>query len=335
MFNEFRLNFLRELVTTTNLSEDDMQKVMLIVDKMGTEFDMSHKETALVPMGLVGQQTVMEYLACRSLEGLSKLTLYRYSLILSHFIATLNKPIENIQTNDIRLYLYQYQQHRGVSNRTLEGMRGAIAVFFKWLVAERRISYDPAAAIKPIKYVTEPRTALTQLELEYIRRVCYSKREKAIIETLYSTGCRVSEVCALKKNDIDWQTHSAKVFGKGGKYRTVFINAKAYVAIQDYIASRDDTDEHLFVSERKPHQGLSRFSIEKIIRDISDRAYKMTGKHVTPHIFRHTTATTALQNGMPVQNISKMLGHERIETTMIYAEIDNNDIQRDHTKFVV
>jgi integrase/recombinase XerD len=126
-----------------------------------------------------------------------------------------------------------------------------------------------------------------------------------------------------------------QVYGKDGKYRTVFINAKAYVTLNDYLQTRNDTDEHLFVSDRKPHKGLSRYAIEHIVSEISDRAYRMTGKRITPHVFRHTTATTALQNGMPVQNISRMLGHSQIETTMIYAEVNNIDVQRDHLRYVI
>ena len=176
---------------------------------------------------------------------------------------------------------------------------------------------------------------MSQLELEYVRRSCGDIREKAIIETLYSTGCRVSELCNISKHHIDWQNCTVQVYGKGGKYRTVFINAKAYVTLKDYLQTRNDTDEHLFVSDRKPHKGLSRYAIEHIVSEISDRAYRMTGKRITPHVFRHTTATTALQNGMPVQNISRMLGHSQIETTMIYAEVNNIDVQRDHLRYVI
>ena len=332
MYNEFRIEMIRELVGA-GIDDNLLQQVMGVVDKVGSEFDVSRKEKALVPIGMTGPRLVMEYLACRSLEGLSRETLYGYQKILYNFVISLRKPIGDVEAVDLRTYLYQ--QHRGVSNRTLDRIRGAISVFFRWASAEGRIAKDPCISIHSIKYACKPRMALSQLELEYVRKVCGDIREKAIVEFLYSTGCRVSELCGVKKSDIDWQNMTVQVFGKGSKYRTCFINAKAYVMLQDYLATREDKDEHLFVSDRKPHQGLSRFAVEKIISDVSDRAYRLTGKRVTPHIFRHTTATVALQAGMPVQNVSRMLGHVRVETTMTYAEINNEDVKREHTKYVI
>ena len=334
MFEEFRLSMLRELVDA-GLDDDAMRRVMGAVDKVGSEFDVTRKVTALVPLNAAGTRMVLEYLACKSLEGLSKLTLYTYQTTLARFLRSLRKPLDEVEANDIRVYLYQYQQRQHVTNRTLDHIRQNIKVFFEWAFAEGRIPNNPCASIHPIKYTAKPRTALSQLELEYIRRACASRREKAIVEMLYSTGCRVSELCGMTLNDIHWQDMTVMVLGKGNKYRTCFINAKAFVALKDYLAARDDDDPHLFVSERKPHQGLTRYSVEKIVRDISDRAYRQTGKRVSPHIFRHTTATTALQNGMPVQNVSRMLGHSEIETTMIYAEVKPTDVQRDHMRFVV
>ena len=334
MFEEFRLSMLRELVDA-GLDDEAMRRVMGAVDKVGSEFDVTRKVTALVPLNAAGTRMILEYLACKSLEGLSKLTLYTYHTTLMHFLRWLRKPLDEVESGDIRLFLYQYQQRQHVSNRTLDHIRQNIKVFFAWAVDEGKISHNPCASIHPIKYTAKPRAALSQLELEYIRRACGGMRDRAIVETLYSTGCRVSELCGMTRSDINWQDRTVQVLGKGNKFRTCFINAKAFVALKDYLASRDDDDPHLFVSERKPHQGLSRYAVEKIVRDISDRAYRQTGKRVTPHIFRHTTATTALQNGMPVENVSRMLGHSQIETTMIYAEVKTTDVHRDHMRFVV
>ena len=334
MFDDFRLYMIRELFET-GIDNESIQHVMAIIDKASTEYDVNRKETMPVPISMTWQRVLVEYLACRSIEGLSNETLYNYRTTLSLFLSFVRKPIEDIKPNDIRLYLYQYQQQRNISNRTLDKLRNTIASFFRWAYNEERIERDPCASIQPIKYTITPRTALSQLELEYIRKSCGDIREKAIIETLYSTGCRVSELCRILKSDVDWKNQTIQVFGKGGKYRTVFINAKAYVTLQDYLKMRTDSDEHLFVSDRKPHGGLTRYAVEHIVSEISDRAYRLIGKRVTPHIFRHTTATTALQNGMPVQNISRMLGHSQIETTMVYAEVNNGDVQRDHLRYVI
>lgn len=334
MFDEFRLTMLRELVET-GIDDEAMRRVMSVVDRMGGEFEVSRKETALVPIDQTAPRILMEYLACRSLEGLSLGTLNNYRLTLSHFLASMRKPLDEIETSDIRAYLYQYQQNRGISNRSLDKIRNALTSFFRWAASEKRTQYNPCDAIRPIKHVVKPKIALSQLELEYIRRACGDIREKAIVELLYSTGCRVSELCGMKKSDIDWQERTVQVLGKGKKYRTCYLNAKAFVTVQDYLSRRTDTDEHLIVSDRNPHRGLTRYAVEHIVSEISDRAYRKTGKRVTPHIFRHTTATTALQNGMPVQHVSRMLGHRQIETTMIYAEINTGDVQRDHMRYVV
>ena len=334
MFDEFRLSFLRELVGT-GLDDESMRRVMGVVDRMGTEYDVSRKETALVPIGMAGPRMLVEYLACRKLEGLSNGTLVNYKLALVLFLSAMRKPMDEIDAGDIRGYLYQYQQARGVSNRTLDKLRNTLSSFFAWAAAEGRIPRNPCETIKPIKHSVTPRTALSQIELEYVRKVLGDIREKAIIELLYSTGCRVSELCGMKKGDVDWDKKTVRVFGKGGKYRTCYLNAKAFVSLTDYLNRRIDSDEHLIVSDRKPHAGLTRYAIEHVVKEISDRAYRFTGKRLSPHIFRHTTATTALQNGMPVQHVSKMLGHNQIETTMIYAEVAGTDVQRDHMRYVV
>ena len=334
MFDEFRLSFLRELAGT-GIDAEAMQSVMCVVDRMGYEYDVFKKSTELVPVNQMAPRTMFEYLACRSLEGLSPGTLNNYRLALTHFLITVNKQIDQIETSDVRSYLYQYQMSRGLSNRSLDKLRTTLSGFFKWAVSEGKIERNPCDAIRPIRYTKRPRAALTQIELEYVRKVCGDIREKAIIETLYSTGCRVSELCNMKISDVDWDSKTVEVLGKGHKYRTCYINAKAFVTLKDYLARRRDTDEHLIVSDRKPHAGLTRYAVEHIVSEISNRAYRYTGKRISPHIFRHTTATTALQNGMPVQNVSRMLGHSQIETTMVYAEVNTQDIHRDHVRFVV
>ena len=334
MYEEFRLDVLREL-TGQGFDDEALFRIMGAIDKAGTEYDVERKQTALVPMEALTPRLLVEYLAVKSIEGRSKNTIDSYGIMLRCFFRRVQKPVNEIESADIRLYLFEYQQVRKISNRALDKMRSTICGFFKWAAAEGRLEKDPGAAIRPIKHTKKPRTALTQLELEYIRTKCYNARERAIVELLYSTGCRVSELISMKKSDVDWGTQTVGIWGKGGKYRTGFINAKALVALEMYLASRDDDDEHLIVSERKPHTGLSRFGLERIISEISKRANHLIGKNVTPHVFRHTTATVAVQNGMPIQNVSKLLGHSQVETTMIYAEIDTLDVKRDHTRFVI
>lgn len=213
--------------------------------------------------------------------------------------------------------------------------REYISRFYQWACDEEYINKNPTKNIKPIKYEIKPRQALSQMELEYIRMACTSVREKAIIEFLYSTGCRVSELSIVKKCDIDWNNKSVHLFGKGNKHRISFLNAKAEVAIKEYLNERNDHNEYLFVSERKPHNQLKKPGIEKIVRNISRKASVNISKHVKPHVLRHTTATTAIQNGMPIEDISKLLGHSKIDTTMIYAHTSIEHVQLEHKKYII
>ena len=333
MYDDFRMAMLRELAVE-GLDDDALRRVMAVVDRMGVEYDVSRRCTALVPIEMTSQHILLEYLACKSLEGFSRETLKNYHTALLLFLMTVKKPIEELRTNDIRAYLYKYQNERGVSNRTLDHLRSTIAGFFHWLFEEGRIDRDPTLAIHPIKFVVKPKPSLSPLQMELVRKKLGGPRERAIIEMFYSTGCRVSELAGMKLSDIDMENATVQIFGKGGKYRTSFLNAKAIVALRDYLDLRTDDSEYLFVSERKPYGKLTRAAVEKIVRIISDRAFKLTGVHITPHIFRHTTISTALRNGMPIQNVSKMVGHSEIKTTMYYAQIDTADVQHDHLRYV-
>jgi len=334
MFDDFRLTMIRELACA-GLDAEAMRAVMAIVDRIGGEFDVERKQTALVPIAQTAQYLLAEYLACKSLEGYSRETIYNYRVTLSRFLAAMKCQICEIKANDIRAYLYSYQNARGISNRTLDKHRTTISGFFHWAHIEGKIDNDPSIAIRPIKYTVKPKPSLSQLEMENVRKRLGDPRERAIIEILYSTGCRVSELCNLKKSDVDFDEFTVQIFGKGGKYRTGYLNAKAIVALRDYLDLREDHSEYLIVSERKPHGQLKRAAVEKIVRHISERAYSLTGVNITPHIFRHTTISTALRNGMPLQKVSKMVGHADVKTTMYYAQIDNRDIQYDHDRYVI
>lgn len=275
------------------------------------------------------------YLVVKKMAGLSDTTLSNYKILLDVFFREIGKMPDQITTNDVRIFLFAYQKKRGISSRTLDAYRADIARFFAWAHNEGYIPSDPCKSLTPIKFEEVPRQALSQIELEYLRRACTSLRDVAILETFYSTGCRVSELAIMTKDDVNWRERTVHVFGKGRKHRTTFINAKAEVALKEYLDSRDDDSNYLFVSTRKPIRPLNKDSIEDIVRQISNRAYNDIGRKVTPHILRHTTATTALQRGMPVEDISKLLGHESIETTMIYAKTSLDTVQAGHRKHVV
>ena len=271
----------------------------------------------------------------KKMEGLSNATLEGYSVVLHKFFTYVRKTPDDVTTNDIRLFLYAYSEENKISMRSLNKYREYICRFFSWCKAEGYIDKDPGEAIHEIKHEKKQRKALTPLELEKLRNACANERDSAIIDFLYSTGCRVTELINIKKTDIDWNAKSVHLFGKGQKHRVSFINARAEFALSKYLKSRTDDSDYLFVSIIKPYKQLTKSGVEKIVRELSNLAFGKDGLRVTPHILRHTMATTALQRGMPLADISKLLGHENINTTMIYAETSMENIKSEHTKCVV
>lgn len=332
MYERLRNDFALEVA---NLEKYTIVEILQALDRASTKYEIKTKETGLSVMTGELPNVVQMYLVCKKMAGLSDTTLSNYKTFLKVFFCEINKPPQSITANDIRLFLYWYQQNRGCSSRSLDKYREYLSHFFTWAHEEGYIQTNPSKNISAIKHEEKPREFLTQIELEYIRKSCVSIKEKAIIEFLYSTGCRVSELTNVKKEDINWNEKSVHLFGKGKKHRVSFINAKAQIALQEYLNSRSDDCDYLFVSSRKPYRQMHKDGIEKIVRNISDRAFESTGKHITPHILRHTTATTALRGGMPIADISKLLGHEKIDTTMIYAKSSLVDVQAGHKKYVI
>lgn len=331
MYEQFRNDF---LASNSNLSKEELNRMLEALDKISNNYDFERKQEIKSDSYTLPESVEM-YLTCKKISGLSENTIKNYRITLNTFFKTVQKAPSEIVANDIRFFLYNYQKERNVSSRSLDKYREYIVRFFSWAVEEGYINTNPGKNISSIKHEEPPRVALTQIELEYLRNSCKTLREKAILEFLYSTGCRVSEMSAVKKKDINWLDNSVRLFGKGKKHRLSFINAKAEVAIKNYLNSRKDDSEFLFVSERAPHGQLSKDAYEKIIRNIVKRTPEVQGKHITPHTFRHTMATTALRGGMPITDISKLLGHEKIDTTMIYAKTSTEEIREGHKRFII
>ena len=251
-YEQMKNRFYCEL-NNLKLTADQMVAIGQALDRAAYQYEIKPKETDLVVLHDQIPSLVKTYIVVKKTEGLSDGTLKNYASTLKHFFAWIRKQPVEVTANDIRMFIFDYQQRKNVSDRTLDKYREFICWFFHWAYSEEYIPRDPGKSIKSIKYETKERQALSQTELEYLRLACDSLRDKAMIEFLYSTGCRVSELINVRKTDIDWKQNTVHLFGKNKKHRTSFINAKCEVSLLEYLKSRTDDSEYLFVSERAPH----------------------------------------------------------------------------------
>ena len=315
------------------ISTETLNKISSALDRAAQRYEVSIKEFALSVDVDPIPELVKIYLVVKKTEGLSAGTIENYSLILQNFFGRVRKNAADVTSNDIRLFLFDYKKYRNVSDRTLDKYRQMICWFFGWAHTEEYIPRNPAKSIKAIKHETKDRQALTQMEMEQLRTGCESVRDRAILELMYSTGCRVSEMATLKKSDINWEAGTVHLFGKGRKHRNSYLNARATLALRTYLKSRSDTCDDLILTERAPYKAVGKEALEAIIRKIGERSG--LGRKVTPHIIRHTTATIAVNAGMPIEDVSKFLGHASVNTTMLYAKASNEKVQSEHIRCVI
>jgi integrase/recombinase XerD len=313
---------------------ENLRKLEPQIELLLSDYEIEARKTEVIPYGSDIPETVEVYIVSKKISGLSDKTLYLYHAVLADFFRTVQKKPEQVMANDIRVYLYLYQKNHGISNRTLDSRRTILCGYFNWMAAEEYICRNPAINIPPIKYERKHKRAMTQMDLEKVRLSCETKRERAVIEMLYSTGCRVTELERLNISDINFETKEVTLFGKGDKHRVSYLNAKAEVALRDYLGERTDGNPALFVYDRKPYSRLKKSGIEFLIRKLMQRTSGVT-THVTPHVFRHTTATTALDRGMNIVDVSRLLGHAKIETTMEYITTNSNSVKSNHQNYVI
>lgn len=322
------------LMLDKNADVDILRKLEPKIDIILSNYEVKKRKTEIIPYGSDIPETVENYIVSKKISGLSDKTLYLYLMVLTDFFRTIQKKPENVTASDIRIYLYKYQKEHEISNRTLDCRRTIICSYFNWMASEEYICKNPAINITPIKYERKHKKAMSQLDLEKVRLSCKTKREKAIVEVLYSTGCRVTELERLNISDVNFETKEIILFGKGDKHRVSYLNAKAEVALKDYLNERTDNNPALFVYDRKPYGRLKKSGIEFIIRNMMKRTSGVT-THVTPHVFRHTTATIALNRGMSVVDVSRLLGHRRLDTTMEYITANSNSVKSNHQNYVI
>lgn len=270
------------------------------------------------------------FLSGKKLEGLSQKTLGNYELHLQIFADTVKKKAEDVTTADVRVYLGRYQ---GQKISTISTKLSVLKSFFGWLTAEEIISRDPTTKIKPPKKEKRLPKALSIEELEMLREACRNSRQRALIEVLYATGCRLSEVQTLNRQDIDYNTQSCRVIGKGNKEREVYFSFKAMYHLRKYLMSRTDQEPAIIATERRPYRRLSGRGIQREIGIIAANAG--LHKKISPHTLRHTFATLTLNNGADLVAVQELLGHENPATTQIYASISAERKREQHKKHLV
>lgn len=276
------------------------------------------------------KEKIVLYLSGKQLEGLSKITLENYELHLRKFSDRVKKKVEDITTADIRVYLGQFKEQK-IS--TLSTKLSVLKSFFGWLTSEEILPRDPTMRIKPPKKEKRLPKALSIEELEMLREACQDSRQRTLIEVLYATGCRLSEVHALNRADIDYNTQSCRVIGKGNKEREVYFSFKALYHLKKYLLNRTDIVPALIITERQPYRRLSGRGIQREIGIIAKNAGIQ--KKVSPHTLRHTFATLTLNNGADLVAVQELLGHENPATTQIYASISAERKREQHKKHLV
>lgn len=271
------------------------------------------------------------FLDAKRIEGCSERTLQYYQVTVEQMLKRISTPIRKMTTDEIRTYLVEYQQRGGCSKVTIDNIRRNISSFFSWLEEEDYILKSPMRRIHKIKTKTVVKEVISDENMEKMRDACDEMRDLAIIDLLYSTGIRVGELVRLNIEDVNMEQRECVVFGKGDKERRVYFDAKAKIHLMEYLASRTDNNPALFVSLDGRHKRLEISGVEIRLRQLGR---KLSLDRIHPHKFRRTMATRAIDKGMPIEQVQKILGHSQIDTTMQYAIVNQNNVKNSHQRYM-
>ena len=287
--------------------------------------------TASTDQRLSDEQLVEKFLSAKAIEGCSPKTINYYKQTINNMYKYIDKSFVCISTDDLRHYLIDYQINGNLSRVTVDNVRRILSSFFGWLEDEDYILKSPVRRIHKVKSITTIKDTYSDEALEIMRDNCDNLRDLAIIDMLASTGMRVGEMVLLNRCDVDFQERECVVLGKGSKERIVYFDARTKLHLKNYLASRHDNNPALFVTLKAPHQRLQIGGIERRLRDIGK---KLKIQQVHPHKFRRTLATIAIDKGMPIEQLQKLLGHQRIDTTLQYAMVKQSNVKIAHKRFV-
>ena len=319
------------------------EKIVAVVNEMAEVLNVAQlkklqevllknfNENTKVEQPITNSEYLRLFIDAKSIEGCSARTIKYYSSTIEHMLSKIQTPIRKITTEIMREYLVDYQKQRNCSKTTVDNIRRNISSFFSWLEEEDYILKSPMRRIHKIKTKSVVKEVISDEEVEKLRDNCSTLRDLAIIDLLYSTGIRVGELVRLNIADIDFESRECIVFGKGDKERRVYFDAKTKIHLKKYIDSREDNNSALFVSLNAPYNRLKISGVEIRLRQLGRR---LNLKAIHPHKFRRTMATRAIDKGMPIEQVQKILGHSQIDTTMQYAIVNQNNVKISHQKYM-
>ena len=313
------------------LSDEQLKLVNSSIKDVLAKYEINKKASNEERREKENTELLETFLSAKKIEGCSDKTIHYYQSSIVKLLKGLSKCIKEICTNDIRRYLADIQEKNDLSKVTIDNLRRIFSSFFSWLEDEDYIAKSPVRRIHKVRTDTLVKEVLSDENIETLRDSCNEPRDLAMIDLLLSTGVRVGELVKMNRDDIDFQERQCKVFGKGNKEREVYFNARTKIHLQRYLESRTDDNPALFVSLAKPHTRLTISGVEMRLRKLGKEAHLYK---VHPHKFRRTLATMAIDRGMPIEQVQKLLGHVRIDTTLHYAMVNQQNVKIAHRKFI-
>ena len=280
---------------------------------------------------LSDSELLESFISAKRIEGCSNRTLHYYRTTLESVLSSIGRPIRQMMTDDLRMFLSSYQECKGVCKTTIDNIRRILSSFYSWLEDEDHIIKSPVRRIKKVRRSKMVKEVFTDEDLENMRDNCGNIRDLAIIDLLSSTGMRVGELVRLDRDDIDFNNRECVVLGKGDKERPVYFDARTKVHLQMYLGSRVDDNPALFVSLDKPYERLRISGVEIRLHNLGER---LNIHKVHPHKFRRTLATRAIDKGMPIEQVQHLLGHQKIDTTLEYAMVNQNNVKASHRRYI-
>ena len=310
------------------LNNDQLEKLQKVMQYVLFQYEITKTEKNSEDSAL---NLVDLFLSAKRIEGCSEKSLKYYQTTIQSMLSAVKKDVKQIETEDIRTYLTDYQQQKKSCRVTIDNIRRILSSFFSWLEDEDHILKSPVRRIHKVKAVTNIKETYSDEVLEMMRDNYTEPRDLAIIDMLASTGMRVGEMVLLNRNDIDFNERECVVFGKGNKERVVYFDARTKIHLKNYLRSRTDENPALFVSLKSPYNRMNIGGIETCLR----RLGKQLGlQRVHPHKFRRTLATMAIDKGMPIEQLQQLLGHKRIDTTLQYAMVKQSNVKIAHRKYI-